>query len=665
MRKNLYAKLAKDNIKLNGKTYLPYILTCIGCAMMFYIICALSMNSHLKDSFGGGTAQFFLQLGTVVVGFFSLIFLFYTNSFLIKRRKKEFGLMNILGMEKRHLSRVMLYETLYVMVLSLVIGILGGLLLGKLVFLLVQKMMAFPSILEYEIIPKAIFITIGLFAAIFFLSLLNNLRQIHLANPAELLRGSNVGEKEPRGSILLTLLGIFTLAGGYGISILTTDPLAALMMFFVAVFLVIIGTYCLFTSGSIALLKLLRKNKNYYYKTNHFISISGMMYRMKQNAVGLANICILSTCVLVMISSTVCLYLGVDDTIKNMYPYDITLTPLLENSQDSTTSEVTAATDDAIFQVLKEENVVPTKLHQYGYLRLFCAAQGNDLLLRTNDFSGKATIYHFLTLEDYNAIHGTNVTLAENQVLFLGQPESFSENIMNLGGNTYQIKEHLNQWDGVKYSEFYSTNIVVLPSKQALLSLEQTYRDGTDDDELLYQYQYEINTGLDQDANLALYEKLSDRIAPISEQWDTTFRIVSRAQNTIEVYSMFGGLFFLGIFLGILFIMATILIIYYKQISEGYEDKERYAIMQKVGLSLREVKGAISSQVLTVFFLPLIAAGVHIAFAFPVISRLLKVLQMTNLNLFILCTIGTFLVFAICYGVIYAITARTYYKIVR
>ncbi len=325
MSKMFYQKLAVTNIKKNGKTYFPYILTCISTIAMFYIMNFISVNDGLDSMYGGRELKTILNLGTYVIGFFSVVFLFYTNSFLIKRRKKELGLYNILGMEKKHIAKLLLWETLFVAIISMILGLISGIAVSKLIFLVLLKILNFKVTMGFVISTNSIVKTVILFGSIFLLTLINNMRQIHLAKPVELLKGGQIGEKEPKTKWILTLIGILSLGAGYYIALTTEAPLAALNMFFLAAILVMIGTWSLFTAGSIALLKMLRKNKKFYYKTNHFINVSGMIYRMKQNAVGLANICILSTTVLVMLSTTVSLYIGMEDVLRTRFPRDISI----------------------------------------------------------------------------------------------------------------------------------------------------------------------------------------------------------------------------------------------------------------------------------------------------------------------------------------------------
>lgn len=665
MNKFFYPKLAATNLKKNNKTYVPYIITCICTVMMFYMMYTLSVNDGLDKMKGGDSLKILLNLGNYVIGIFAVIFLTYTNSFLIKRRKKEFGLFNILGMEKRHLSIIMFYETIYVSVISLIIGILGGIALSKIMFLILLKILDFQVQMGFFISINGIITSLLLFGGIFFFTLLNNMRQIHLANPIELLKGGNLGEKEPKTKWLLVLIGVLALGGGYYISLTTENPMKALYLFFVAVILVIIGTYCLFTAGSIALLKLLRKNKSYYYKTKHFISVSGMIYRMKQNAVGLANICILSTMVLVMLSTTVSLYVGMEDIIAERYPRQIMITTK-ESSKESDT-----ILSNRIEEVLKKNDVTPMNSINYLYFNVLATLEGTKFNANQEEigqnFGGDSFSYvTFISLEDYNRVIGENNSLENNEVLMYTSGR-YSSDIFTILDKTFQIKEKADKKiiDLAGSNVYFNNYYVVVKDYGVLEELVAAFNEINFTNEDNYNNQtissyYGFDTEANKEDVLKIYEELKNN----SDKLPTSTYVESSVDSKESFLALYGGLFFLGIFLGALFMMATILIIYYKQISEGYDDKERFQIMQKVGLSKEEVKKTIHSQVLTVFFLPLITAVIHIVFAFPVITRLLAMLNLTNVTLFGIFTGITILIFAIVYGIVYSITAREYYKIV-
>jgi len=410
MSKIFYAKLALINIKKNGKTYFPYMVAAISTIMMFYTMHFISINDGLNNMSGGDSLKIILGLGNYVIGLFSIIFLFYTNSFLIKRRKNEIGLYNILGMEKRHIARVMIWETFFVGISTIVIGLLSGILISKLMFLVLLKILTFEVPLGFFISKESIAITVILFGAIFILTLLNNLGQIHLSKPVELLRGGQVGEKEPKTKWIMTIIGVISLSAGYYIALTTESPLTAIYLFFVAVILVIVGTYSLFTAGSIALLKILRKNKKFYYKTNNFINVSGMIYRMKQNAVGLSNICILSTCVLVMLSTTVSLYIGMEDVLRNRYPRDIAV------RVDNVSDEMEEKLDNIIIKEAEKHNISIKDIIKYRSIEVTMFQKNNSFSLANRDIGNYSDIslLNIMPLESYNSQENKSINLEDN-----------------------------------------------------------------------------------------------------------------------------------------------------------------------------------------------------------------------------------------------------------
>lgn len=649
-----YSKLALTNLKKNSRTYFPYILTAIGTIMMFYMMHSISQNEGLSKMSGGESLKEMLALGNWIIAIFSSIFLFYTNSFLIKRRKKEIGLYNILGMEKRHIRRMMAIETLFVFLISLVVGLLGGMLFSKLMFLLLIKITHFDVSLKFAVSWLSVFYTSLLFAAIFFVTLLFNIGQIHIAKPVELLKGGNQGEKEPKTKWILALIGLLSLGAGYFLSLSVKSPLEAFSVFFLAVILVIIGTYVLFAAGSIALLKILRKKKSYYYQAKHFTNVSGMIYRMKQNAAGLASICILSTIVLVTVSTTVCLYIGEDSILKSTFPREVEVSVADLSEKDG------QVFDDWIKSQAQQ---LPEKADNFlSYRSTGFAAEKNGDAFTVDESQGttsNACAVNLMSVEEYNRLEGKTESLADNEVLLSSVKSAGKE--VTLLGKTYTVKEKLKDFTlkdldkdvldsyffVVKDETIIKDMISMLPEKR------QKYSAITN------VVAFDLNGSRDE--IVAATEKFEKSV----ESQYADAGITSRENMRQNFLSVYGGLFFLGLFLGTLFLMATVLIIYYKQVSEGFDDKERFEIMQKVGMSQKEVKKSIHSQIVMVFFLPLVAAIIHIAFAFRVITELLLLFHMNNLMLFIGCTIGVILVFALIYALVYLFTAKSYYRIVR
>jgi putative ABC transport system permease protein len=613
---------------------------------------------------GSEALKVILMLGSIVIAIFSVIILLYTNSFLMKRRKKELGLFNILGMEKKHIAKVMALENFYIAVISLFLGLLTGILLSKVMFLLLLKLLRFAVPFGFKVSTAAITVTVILFTGIFILTLFGNLLQVHLSKPIELLHGGNTGEKEPKTKLLLAVFGFITLAAGYTIAVITESPLDALGLFFIAVILVIAGTYCLFTAGSIALLKMLRKNKNYYYKTKNFTSVSGMLYRMKQNAVGLSNICILSTMVLVMLSGTISLYFGMENALRNRFPrnIEITATDISAADRDMLDKKINTAIDKSGTGI---ENKVNYRFINYNF------KQNGSLFTFDRDGAYadyKNAIVFFIPVDEYNKMQGTSVALSESELMVYSPNASYTDDKISFDNIGYSVKEAL---DTLNVEEHFSLRLddiyyFIMPDEQSIHTIYNILTDGTGDWQgFIYYYGFDVSGGAEQQTSLAGI--ISEQTADVKAGNGADIQVYTTCaeSNKSEFLSVYGGLFFLGIFLGALFIMATVLIMYYKQISEGYDDKSRYEIMQKVGMSRDEVKKTIRSQVLIVFFLPLAVAGIHIAAAFKMITRLLAILNLTNVALFVWCTLGTILVFAILYSAVYVLTARVYYKIVE
>lgn len=662
MHSSMYFKLAASNLKRNARIYLPYVITCTATIMMFYIMLFLATNKGIDSMMGDDSISVVLNFGSIIIGIFATTFLFYTNSFLIKRRKKEFGLYNILGMEKKHISGLMAIENLYTSVISMVFGLFFGVLFSKLMMLLLEKIIRHSIGFKFYISPTAIGLTVLLFFGIFTVIFLNNMRQIHLSNPVDLMKGGEVGEKEPKTKWVLAVIGAICLGTGYYLALSVGSPLVAMGKFFIAVILVIVGTYCLFTAGSIALLKILRKNKKYYYKLKHFTSVSGMIYRMKQNTVGLANICILSTMVLVMLSSTVCLYIGLDDALRSQYPRNIEISVVGISEEDSRTVSDTTQT------VLSKSHLYIDNYVDYRSNHFALKFDGSEFTFDGGGLYNSTTeaTGYFIPLSEYNRMHDTDIVLADNEMLVYTPNGSQLSGTILFSGIQYHIKSNLEELSVVEdfSTRFYHVYYFILPDEGSIETINSAFYNGTIEWEGLSQY-----IGFDVDtfeaAEIRLLETLEDALYGLQGMEYYSMYVNGAVYMEDGFMSVYGGLFFLGMFLGALFMMATVLIIYYKQISEGYDDKRRFEIMQQVGMSKGEVKGAIRSQVITVFFLPLVMALIHITFAFPMISKLLQVLNLTNISLFVYCTLGTALIFASLYTIVYSLTARAYYRIVE
>ena len=641
MNNFIYEKLAVTNLKNNRKTYVPYIFTGVLTVMMFYID-ALSKGEGITQN----TLKICLQYATGVIIVFAVIFLFYTNSFLIKRRKKEIGVYNILGMGKRHIARMMAVETILTAGISILGGLVFGIIFGKLMYLLLLKILHNSVDMQFSVNGTAIVQTVILFAGIFLLTYLYNILQIQLVNPVELLHGGNQGEKEPKSRWLLVIVGVAALGNGYWIALTTEAPLEALLKFFVAVVCVIIGTYALFIAGSIVVLKILQKNKAYYYNPKHFTSVSGMIYRMKQNGAGLANICVLSTMVLVMVSTTVSLYAGMEDILDSRFPRDVSIV----------CNEADTNNEETLQRLIKEQcekaGVKITDRVRYRYGSMNAVLKGNNLEKVEQYYPDNHFYYvEMITQEEYNRIEKQNVSLKEQEILTYTTNGKCGKKQINIAGQNYQVKKELSEMTSQPKStaEMYKTLYIVFANAEQIERIES------------FSYADKFNLKGDDGKQKEALEQIQNEFYEKFPDGTMESRMLSRS----SFYELYGGLFFIGIYLGSMFIMATVLIIYYKQISEGYDDRERYQIMQKVGMSKKEVKRSIRSQVLSVFFLPLVVAAIHVAVAFKVMTKILGVLNLTNVSLFAVCTIITIAVFAVFYIIVYSITAKEYYRIVN
>ena len=660
----MYTKLAITNIKNNRQFYFPYLLTGIITVAMFYIMCALESNPGIQSMPGAKDLGLILRLGIGVIGIFAVIFLFYTNSFIIKRRKKELGIYNILGMEKRHIAKILSKEAFFTAIIAIGGGLVTGVLFHKLACMLLYRMIGFNGGITFSFSKKGVMITAILFAIVYLLTYIYDLFQGQLANPIELLQSGNKGEREPKTKAIMAVLGVLCLGTGYFIAITTKNPIKALTLFFVAVILVIIGTYLLFTAGSIALLKILRRNKGYYYQTKHFTSVSGMIYRMKQNAVGLANICILSTMVLVAVSTTVSLYVGVEDIMKERYPNEINIRAYYDTG---------APSEDSIAPIV-EKSVKESgrKIrHEEDYLELYFAAikdQGQYSLdkEKVKTAGDRVSGFVVLTREDCKKKYNEEIPeLAENEVALFTIKKTDMDTLV-LENRSYHVKE-IKQFQNTEDFETIADMMdeyyyVIVNDVQDMERLWQLQKDIYQENSSSISRQVRLDIDGDSEQKKECFENIKTALGP--EQAKARILIDSRQSSLDEFYQIYGGFLFLGLFLGILFLMITVLIIFYKQISEGYDDKERFSIMEKVGMSNDEVKATIRSQVRTVFFLPILMAAIHVGMAFPMIKRLLSLFGLSNTALFAGCMAGTILVFALIYLLVFLKTSKTYYKIV-
>ncbi len=673
LRNGLYPKLAAQGMRQNRRFFLPYLLALAGLTAAFYVMSALVFDPGVVTMRGFEYVQVMMSIGMFVAGILSTVLLLYINSFLMKQRKKELGLYNILGMGKGNIALIQCWESLYTALLGIGGGLACGVILHKLATIALTSLLRFSIPFSPALSLPAMAVTAVFFGALLVLALLLNLVRVRVSNPIELLHGGAVGEKEPKTRWLLAVVGALALGAGYFIAVTTKDPALALAFYFLAVILVIIGTYCLFTAGSIALLKLLRNNKGFYYQTSHFIGVSGMLYRMKRNAAGLSNICILSTMVMVMISGTLALYLGQGEIIAARYPASLNMTIGFEPAQGH---EVDLEGAKSLVDRFAREQGVPAASSNAGQYLQFGGSEirGDGLpgyLTSTCDDNTANRTLFVLTAADYAGLSGRPVpTLAPGELAVCGEgpapgPLTFTD--VEGGSLDFTVKEVLPALSMFTVTSDMSEPVCLVTADEAA----RTALRGLVGREFT-RYTALVLTELDctSEEELALVDAWSDKTINDGAFFDGTgdweyWRVDSRAEMAVDGYPMAGGFLFLGIVLGVVFLMATVLIIYYKQVSEGYEDQGRFEIMRKVGLSQREVKSSIRSQVLLVFCLPIAVAAVHILFDFNLVARMLTMFGVRNVMTAALCTGGTLLAFLAVYAVVYSLTARTYYKIVR
>ena len=651
-----YWKLAFTNLKNNRRVYLPYLLSSAGIILMFYTICALVRGIDQEAMYGGTSVTSMLSLGQFVIALFAVLFLFYTNSFIIKRRKKELGLYNILGMEKRHIANLLFRETLLTAVLSLALGLGLGVVFSRAMFWILGLVLGTAVPIAFLVPLSAVSATLVLFGAIFLLTLCYNLLQVKLSKPIELLHGGETGEKEPKAHWILAVLGALLLGAGYYMAVTITSPLEALLYFFVAVLLVILGTYLLFITGITALLKLLKKNKRFYYKTSHFTAISGMLFRMKQNAAGLASICVLFTALLVTVSTTFSLYTSMETVMRIRYPRNILITTRGAN-QDAKDMIRDVVAEKASALGLTIENVVDREGWDMTVVRTGTA-------LSTHEVPGdNYAVVYFFTQEEFQRFSGQEWALSENQAVLFDPVGTFPEgDALSIDGREFQLLSSDYQFpDASTMAQIYETYYLVVKDVSVVESIL-----GPTGVNLAPSYSYDFDVaGGDPDGVMAMIEALREQeFSGKGISYDSLW-MEDSATSRQDFLSLYGGLFFLGMFLGLLFLLGTALIIYYKQVSEGYDDARRFSIMQKVGMSHREVKRSIHSQILLVFFLPLLTAVIHLCFAFPMLQKILLIMGLADVSVIFLSTLGCVAVFALAYLAIYAVTARTYYNIVE
>lgn len=671
-----YPRLALDGMKKNARLYVPYLLTGTGMVAMFYILYFLSRCAALDALRGAESLRSILELGTWVVAAFSLLFLFYTNAFLMRRRKKEFGLLNVLGLGKRNLGAVLFWESVVSAAFSIFAGLFVGVVLSKAAELGLVRVLQGEAGFDFTVSIEGLCHTVCVYCGVFLLLFLNGLRQLRFSTALSLLHSERAGERPPKGNWFLGLLGAAALGAAYYIAVTIEDPLVALFAFFIAVLLVIAATYLLMVAGSVLLCRILQRNRRYYYRPNHFISVSSMAFRMKRNGAGLASICILATMVLVMLSSTTALYFGAEDALRFRYPREFNLTSFFPSVDDLTGERVeplrTSLLGAAAGQGAMVRNVFDCRVAAVPvFFRDAVIEPGMDGLadMSLTAYSDLAYLSVY-PLEDYNAAMGTDWTLRDGEALVYAEGDGVPGETLSIqGGPSYRIAGRLEKApgnggdDGAVHDRL---TLVVADFAGTARALEQLCTGaGTFAPEFCWEFGFDAGLNLDGDA--ALLKACRDVFRAFSEEkgWDvTSYRFSCRDLERPGYLGTFGGFFYLGILLSVVFLFATVLIIYYKQISEGYEDQSRFELMRKVGLTRREIRKSVNSQLLTVFFLPLLGAGLHLTFAFPIVRKLLMLFGLTNVPLFAATTGVSFLIFAAFYLLVYRGTSNAYYGIV-
>ncbi len=672
MKLDFYPKLAWTSITKNRKLYFPYLMTCICMVAVYFIICSTCSSPVIAAMPGGLQTQAIMGFGKLVIAFFSLLFLFYTNTFLLRRRSMEFGLYNILGMSKRNIVIIALFETLIVAGISLTAGLFFGLLLSKLSELCLLRLIKVGVDFKLFFSANAFFSTLVVFSAIFLLILLNTVIRICKLSSLSLLRSENAGEKPPKANWLVGILGVILLVAAYYISVTIDDPITALLLFFVAVIMVIAATYAIFVSGSVVLCRLLQKNKGYYYKPNHFVSVSSMAFRMNRNGASLASICILLTMVLVTMASTACLYIGSDDALRTRYPRSINVTAAL-SSIEGLSRENTDIMRERIGDYLSDSDITADNYFDYSLIAVQGYLSDDSLIIDKGEFDRSApnktatyAMAHFIPLEEYNFVSGTNYKLSDGESLLFCTRCDYSNNSIDISEcGQLRIAQRMNNnyfEDGIRASSLPSM-LFIMNDPVGFIS---PAFDGVGIESSMPYYLY-WNYSFDIDAPEELHPEISNNIGKVingcSECGLEGFSSNDKEGNIIDYYSTFGSLFFFGILLSLVFMFATVLMIYYKQISEGYEDQSRFEIMQSVGMTKEDIRRSINSQILTVFFIPIVFAVLHYIFAFPMIRIILTSFGLYNLKLLILTSAGCVVLLTLIYAFIYRITAKSYYSI--
>ena len=675
MKAGFYPKMAIGGMRKNGRLYVPYMITCILMVAMFYILHFLGFSGVMRGMAGGGTATDMVALGSYIMAIFATIFLFYTQSTLVKGRKKEFGLYSILGMNKRNIGKIIFWETAITGIVSIVVGLLTGIGLSKLAELGFTKLIAVPTRYEFSVSGSSVVTTLILFAVIFFFIYLNTIRQVRFANPIQLINAGKAGEKPPKANWVVGILGLVLLGAGYVLALKIEQPLSALLWFFVAVILIIIGTYLCLVAGSVILCKLLQKNKKYYYKTNHFVSVSSMAYRMKRNGASLASICILITMILVTLSSTTSLYTGAEQCLNAHYPNEIGAFACKYGYDDNLPSQGERL-DEILIATSEENGATVTNNCTYFVYSISGYFENDRLEVNLNSLTNMAFIDYdkvaqiqFIDDDDYNRTFGHSVNVNPGEAILGTGKKIDIGNEVTIGEVTFKITERfddkVSEIDSTAAGAASPTIYMIVDDVDAVAQKYIHYEDYNGEPMLAWFWYCRFDTGLDADGQIKLAETLSEKIKEeLQGKGFSNYYCESHEAERGDFISTFGGLFFLGIILSIIFLVSCVVIIYYKQISEGFEDQARFGIMQKVGMNGDEIKKSVNSQMLTVFMIPIIFACVHLVVVLPIVNKLLMLFGLYNFGLLLICAGVCVLVCGLFYAFIYKVTSNAYYKIV-
>lgn len=671
MRIHVYPKLAWEGIRKNKRLYVPYIAMGALMVMMYYLLRFLQDSPVIGVMRGAVTLSTVLPMGYAVIAIFSIIFLFYTNSFLIRQRYREFGLYNILGMNKQNVCMIMVWESIFVGSIAIVTGLAAGILLSKGAELVLFNLVHMDISFDLRISAVSVFYTITGYIIIYLMLLLNSVIKVWFAKPLDLLKSNRVGEKMPKRTWVYAAVGMVLLGAAYYLAVSIKEPLTALMYFFLAVIMVIIGTYALFMAGSVVLCRILQKNKRYYYQPNHFISVSSMMYRMKRNGAGLASICILLTMVLVMLSSTTSLYFGIEDSLVGRYPHSVNVVVGFSDVEDLNSENL-----KKLYEAVRENSpeVKETDCYTVGGTSGLFSDQGINLDVTSvdvsiNDYEQVGTL-QVMSLEEYNRLCDADETLnADECLLYANRITYDSDTFTIVDGSSYKVKKMLDNCvkDGDLDSMMNPSMIMVVPDFEECLKTVSDFRTRTEGTVMALRWKcgYDVES-TEQETKEA--EAIEESLARLSETKSVDglifYSVDSREDNRESFYDLNGSLFFLGIVLSTVFLLAAVMIIYYKQLSEGYEDYTRYEIMQKVGMTKQDIRKSINSQMLTVFFSPLLMAGLHLCFAFPFLWKIMMMFGLNNRTLIIAITVICYIIFGIFYAVVYKITSNLYFHIV-